>query len=227
MGGPWSGVRERVLALREAPHWKTVFGAHCPGHGHDFELLPTLDEQELRAVERGLGTHLPKEYRTFLGEVGAGGAGPDYGLFPLRPPAPGAPPATGHAALPFRPERTAELDRLERAEPRRADHPDEAALAAAYAAWTARCDELDDTLTQGTLCVSSQGCGYYSLLVVTGPLRGTMWDDVRAVGEGVLPIRRKDDDRPLPFTDWYLHWLTTAERDAWNPPPRPRLTTDP
>jgi hypothetical protein len=194
-----------------------VFGAHLPGHGHDFELLPVLDDQELLATERRLGVRLPEEYRTFLMEVGAGGAGPDYGLFPLRPPGPSDLPATDPCALPFRPELTAELDLLERAEPRQADHPDEAAFTAAHATWTARCDELYDALTEGTLCISSQGCGYYSLLVVTGPLRGTVWEDVRAVGEGVVPVRRHGEDRPVSFTDWYLHWLDTAERQAWDP----------
>jgi hypothetical protein len=83
MGVTWAGVRERVLTLREAPRWWAVFGAE---HGHCFELLPVLNGEQVRAVERRLGTELPEEYRAFLLEVGAGGAGPDYGLFPIRPP---------------------------------------------------------------------------------------------------------------------------------------------
>ncbi|MDW6058250.1 SMI1/KNR4 family protein [Streptomyces sp. FXJ1.4098] len=96
MGGTWAGVRERVLALRKAPRWWAVFGADFPDHGHNFELLPVLTEEQLGAVERRLGTELPEEYRTFLLEVGAGGAGPYYGLFPMKPPAPTPrpPPAT-------------------------------------------------------------------------------------------------------------------------------------
>ncbi|GGW24374.1 hypothetical protein GCM10010381_04280 [Streptomyces xantholiticus] len=213
--GMWDGVRERVLALRQAPRWPDVSGAREDRHGHGFELLPVLTEEELRAVERRLGAELPDEYRTFLMEVGAGGAGPDYGLFPRRPPGPDTPPATGHCTLPFRPELTAELDRHLCAEPRRADHPDDDAFVAAYAAWDARWDELHDALTEGTLCISDRGCGYYSLLVVTGPLRGTVWEDVRAVGEGVVPIQRVGVAGHLSFAEWYLHWLCVAERLAW------------
>jgi hypothetical protein len=225
MRGTWAGVRQRVLALRKAPRWQAVFGADFHGHGHCFELLPVLTEEQLRAVERRLGTELPDEYGTFLLEVGAGGAGPDYGLFPMNPPVPDAPPATGRCVMPFRPELTAELDEHECAEPqRRADYADDDAFTAAYAAWEARHEELHDALTEGTLCISSQGCAYYTLLVVTGPQRGTMWDDVRAVGEGVVPVELQGKTGPVSFAEWYLNWLDHAERRAWDntterPPP--------
>ncbi|MGW1373781.1 SMI1/KNR4 family protein [Streptomyces sp. NPDC002446] len=229
MGGTWAGVRERVLALRNAPRWWAVFGADFPHHGHHFDLLPALTEEQLRAVERWRGTELPEEYRTFLLEVGAGGAGPDYGLFPIRPPEPDAPPATGHSALPFRPELTAELDEHEYAEPQRADYPDDDAFSAAYDTWEARHDELYDALTEGTLCISSQGCAYYSLLVVTGPQRGTIWEDVRAVGEGLVPVQLRGRTGPVSFAEWYLNWLHHAERQAWDtttePPPRLQFTS--
>ncbi|GAA1929330.1 hypothetical protein GCM10009837_63740 [Streptomyces durmitorensis] len=246
MDGVWAGVRERVLALREAPGWRSVFGADFGTYGHGFELSPVLTEEQVRAAERRLGFGFPAEYRSFLLEVGAGGAGPDYGLFPIKPVEPMAsaePPASAETAAPaaptapaeppFRPERTQELDAHESAEPQRAAYADtpeaEARFLRDYRAWDARHDELLDALTEGTLCVGEQGCAYYTLLVVTGPERGTMWEDVRAVGEGVLPIRRAGEqpgDREggsrVTFAQWYLNWLTHAERKAVPPPPTSR-----
>ncbi|TXS48134.1 SMI1/KNR4 family protein [Streptomyces sp. t39] len=209
----WTGVRERVLALRDAPRWRQVFGADRTGHG--FELLPVLTPGQLAAVEARLGVTLPREYRAFLLEVGAGGAGPDYGLFPLRPPAPGAPPADRQAARPFRPELTALLDEHARTEPQPADHTDDDAFVAAHAAWQAREDALYDALVDGTLHLGDRGCAYDNLLVVTGPLSGTVWEDVRAVGEGVVPLRLDSTRGHLSFAGWYHHWLTAAERTAW------------
>ncbi|MFD8997881.1 SMI1/KNR4 family protein [Streptomyces abikoensis] len=52
---------------------------------HRFELLPPLTQAELEEAECQTGVRLPEEYRTFLLEAGAGGAGPDYGSSPLRP----------------------------------------------------------------------------------------------------------------------------------------------
>ncbi|QCX78884.1 SMI1 / KNR4 family protein [Streptomyces sp. YIM 121038] len=221
VGGVWAGVRERVLAVREAPHWREVFGADWLGeHGHGFRLEPVLSEPEVRAVEHHLGVELPGEYRDFLRQVGAGGAGPDYGLFAQRPPGSDDEPDSGACALPFRPEGTDELAGHEADQPCADDYADEEALSRDYAAWEARYDVLHDSLTDGTLHLGHQGCGYYTLLAVTGPERGTLWDDVRAVGEGVQPVTRQDKPR-VTFAQWYLSWLEHAERTAAEGRPRP------
>ncbi|MFI9237101.1 hypothetical protein [Streptomyces sp. NPDC053079] len=62
-------------------------------------------------------------------------------------------------------------------------------------------------------------CGYYTVLAVTGPEAGTIWDDVEALGEGVAPKHRAGAER-LTFAQWYLDWLALAERTAWENPGR-------
>ncbi|MEU9832168.1 SMI1/KNR4 family protein [Streptosporangium sp. NPDC048047] len=215
----WAGVRERVLALRAAPGARRVFGAFFKGHGHGFELSPPLTGAEVAEIETALGTSLPGEYRGFLMEVGAGGAGPDYGLFP-----PALPPEENRAALagrlrrPFRPDHAQRaLDEYDEREPSRDAYPDEEGYRRAFGAWDDEFDELDEALVAGTLCVSDRGCGYHTLLVVTGPERGTVWEDVRAVGMGVVPLGDGDGGR-MTFAEWYLEWLSHAERRAAEKP---------
>ncbi|MET8178613.1 hypothetical protein [Streptomyces sp. NPDC005336] len=163
---------------------------------------------------------LPEEYRTSLLEVGASGAGPDYGLLPSRLPYPDAPPSDGHLQRPFRPGPLMDLlTEHGEAEPVREDYADEDALQRDYRAWEERNEELDHELTDGTWLLSHQGCAYYTLLAVTGPERGTLWNDVRAVGEGIDPVRLRDKDR-VSFAEWYLTWLAYAEREAWDEAPR-------
>ncbi len=89
----------------------------------------------------------------------------------------------------------------------------------AYQQRDARHDELRDELFDGTLHLSGQGCGYYTVLAVTGPEAGTVWDDVEALGEGVAPKHRAGAER-LTFAQWYLDWLALAERTAWENPGR-------
>ncbi|MFM9369993.1 SMI1/KNR4 family protein [Streptomyces sp. Da 82-17] len=223
----WTGVRERVLALRTAPHRQDVFGAEFGSFGHGFELLPVLDEAQVAEIERQLGVRLPDEYRTFLLRVGAGGAGPDYGVLPVGRLDDDA----FRASRIFRPEATRELTEHEESEPVAHGYDDWPAeeqerFRQAYADWGRRWDELSDNLSDGTLCVSEQGCGYYTLLALTGEARGTMWDDVRAVGHGVVPVRftRSGDDPNslVSYADWYLRWLEHAERTACGGrPPEP------
>lgn len=261
MGEVWAGVRERVLALREAPNRRAVFGAYFKEYGHRFELRPVLTEEQVDVVERRRGGTFPAEYRSFLMEVGAGGAGPDYGVFTVEPPetetepevevepevepdsgvtsepastsdpgvtsapdttsAPGATSEPGRA-LPFRPERTAEWEEHQAAEPQRSAYGDSdedgERFREAYAAWDKRDDELLESLTEGALYVSEQGCGYYTLLALTGPERGTMWQDVRAAAEGVIPFAFPGSSDRVTFAEWYVHWLTRAERQAWQVP---------
>ncbi|MEV5977913.1 SMI1/KNR4 family protein [Streptomyces sp. NPDC052114] len=218
MDGVWTGIRERVLALRDAPGWRAVFGADFQGHGHGFALLPVLTEEQVDAVERRRGVTFPAEYRGFLLEVGAGGAGPDYGLFPVDPDdsGPAAPEGT------FRPGRTAEWEEHRSAEPRRAAYGDtaeeEARFRAEYTAWDRRDDELLDALTEGARYMTDQGCGYYTLMALTGPERGTMWNDARAAAEGVIPFAFLNSTERVTFAQWYVHWLTHAERVAWRTP---------
>ncbi|MFD7713208.1 SMI1/KNR4 family protein [Streptomyces sp. NPDC059785] len=73
----WAGVRERVAALSVAPANKEVFGFR----GHGWVLEDPLAEDELAELEAQVGARLPAEYREFLAQVGAG---PAYGLFPVR-----------------------------------------------------------------------------------------------------------------------------------------------
>ena len=56
----------------------------CWGHAH--LLNPVLPPEELEAWEELMQVTLPEDYRTYLTQLGNGGAGPAYGLAPLRCP---------------------------------------------------------------------------------------------------------------------------------------------
>lgn len=72
-------LREAVRALAAADPGLRRFGAahHC------YALAPALAAAELTALELRLGAALPDDLRGFAAEVGAGGAGPGYGIVPL------------------------------------------------------------------------------------------------------------------------------------------------
>jgi hypothetical protein len=72
-------VREAVGALAAADPGLRRFGAPH----HRYQLCPPLAAAELAELERQLGAALPDEVRDFATEVGAGGAGPGYGIVPL------------------------------------------------------------------------------------------------------------------------------------------------
>jgi len=77
-------VREAVRALAAADAGLRRFGA---SH-HRYELRAPLAAAELPGLEARLGAELPDDLRGFVAEVGAGGAGPGYGIVPLDRAAP-------------------------------------------------------------------------------------------------------------------------------------------
>ncbi|WP_408649631.1 SMI1/KNR4 family protein [Kitasatospora sp. CMC57] len=214
-------MREQVLALREAPFLEEVFGAR-QGFGHEFQLEPPLSEAEVTAAEEELGVSFPSAYRTFLLEVGAGGAGPHYGIFPLRHDEQGWHWAEGRnvrsdnallgEAFPSAAERARWEEELNAREPVEPDYPDNQSYLAAFGAWDDEWEQLHASMTAGAICLSHQGCGYFTWLVVTGPERGTLFIDLRAA-DGTLEPLTAGPNR-VGFRDWYLDWLTRAASQA-------------
>ncbi|MFV6030266.1 SMI1/KNR4 family protein [Streptomyces sp. NPDC056264] len=210
----WAGVRERVLRLAEHPESDTVFGAQ----GHGFRLGPVMSEEQLQALEADLGVGLPAQYRSFLLQVGAGGAGPDYGLMT---PSLGdggwqwrgiglvfsAQPTTAEfAGRPFVPEALqGELNALDDQEPEEDAFATAEEFHHAQAAWNARYEELYDAQEAGAVFLSEQGCGYTSLLVMTGPHQGAVWEDLRPMDRGIEPTGHD-------FAHWYRSWLERTEQ---------------
>ena len=70
---------EKLQRLRTLDVSHEQFGAKS----HRYQLGCPLAEVKLQHYEQQYGVALPYEYRRFLMEIGHGGAGPFYGLFPL------------------------------------------------------------------------------------------------------------------------------------------------
>jgi SMI1 / KNR4 family (SUKH-1) len=211
----WSGVRARVRALSEDPRSHKLFGAN----GHGFELRDPLSSAELADAETQFGVQLPGEYRDFLRQVGAGGAGPFYGVFPLvrsggswgwegdgsdltdvgqlAEPFPGS-PADPHALAAL----LADYPNEEAND----DLPDEYDYDALHEAWDARMEALlwHPDRTAGAICLCHEGCALRDWLVVTGPDPGTIWSDRRTDFSDLILTKHT-------FGTWYMEWLAAQE----------------
>ncbi|MEU5214406.1 SMI1/KNR4 family protein [Streptomyces sp. NPDC020742] len=220
----WTGVRERVQGLGSAVGVERVFGYY----GHGFALADPLTAEELADLEGWLGVRLPEEYRDFLRQVGAGGAGPAYGVFPVRRAADGGwqwvgdggdLTAPGRLAEPFSttgPD-AARFTALEAERPLEEDFSDEDAYDEAQDAWWQRWEALrwSEDRTVGAICLCHTGCAERRWLVVSGPERGRVWADARCDDVDLEPLRvGPERDEPATFASWYLEWLAEAERTA-------------
>lgn len=175
-------VATKLAAAARLPGEPVMFGASA----HRFQLGPPLADCEVAAFERAHGVELPEDYRAFITTVGNGGpgrwggAGPYYGLHALQDWAISlwGMPDAGTLVRPFL------------AEPGR--------ICSDWLSDVAPGD--DDEPYAGTLALSDQGCGYLSILVVSGPARGRVTDNSDA------PTGPPFTDDP-DFLSWYERWL--------------------
>ncbi|MEV6558163.1 SMI1/KNR4 family protein [Nocardia sp. NPDC051756] len=174
----------------------------------------------MSALEAQLGVDLPAEDREFLLVVGRGGAGPAYGLFPVRRvdgqwrwDGDGA-ELTGLDTLaqPF-PHVAAfnPADRLPDPPNRENYDSIETFNAAEDVYW----ETHDDVVFRpehsvGLLYLCHLGCAYREALVVSGESRGHMWADDTASDGGFRPVL-DDAGIPLGFARWYRKWLEQCE----------------
>lgn len=213
----WTGVRDRVENLREKV---SVFGSSS----HNFELLPALSEAQVLEAENQLGVTFPIEYRTFLLEVGAGGAGPFYGIFSLVKiegewtwDGDGG-DMSKNPEKPWRHDTHWNLDDHEVW----ALHPDEVDEELTDDEYDERYDDWDEKFievywdykwTEGGICLCHEGCALRDWLVVTGEQRGQIWWDGTADRVGLQPWEDKENDnKRITFYGWYMRWLEAAEK---------------
>jgi len=218
-GTDWSDVRGRLARLASDPRTTRIFGAGGAA-GHGWRLEPPLTATELRNLEDQLGVELPGEYRSFLVEASAGGAGPAYGLFPVHRKdgrwlweGDGADLTDlGTLSQPF--PHTGAFNPADGLPdpPAEADYDTVEAYEAAAEAFWARRQEVvfRPEHSIGLLYLCHLGCAYREALVVSGPARGQMWADDTTTDGGFRPLA-DDVGTPLGFTRWYRQWLDNSE----------------
>ncbi|HEX5598037.1 MAG TPA: SMI1/KNR4 family protein [Micromonosporaceae bacterium] len=216
-GTDWWDVRERVAELAAGPDADEVFGVE----EHGWLLEPPLSPAELAEVEAQIGVEFPEEYRSFLLQVSRGGAGPAYGLFPLRRVAGrwqwegGGADLTGLDPLtePF-PHTSAFNPAADLPpQPDEDDFDSEEEFNEAEDRWWEQHDRVahDPAHSAGAIYLCHYGCALRDMLIVSGPARGTMWSDHTADLDGFSPILNPDGT-PASFADWYRRWLDDTER---------------
>ncbi len=157
----WANAREKVKSFDALDDRRMIFGARVRGFGHDYKILPTIPERDLIAFERRTGLSLPLEFRTYLEAFGAGGAGPEYGIYDFRDEG-----FHMDLSVPF---------------PRSEDvwYPDDPESDSTE----------DDPVWQlpGLAYICDHGCATYSLIELNGPDPGRVWTEW---AEGIMKRSR-------------------------------------
>lgn len=183
-----------------------VFGAN----GHGFELNPPISEFDVCVFEKRHSISLPEDYRKFITEIGNGGAGPYYGLFPMGQMDDGfelsdwreGESLVGVLSKDFQlREEWNDLSSMPNQDLLDVNQHEYDRQVEAFDAvyWTS-------SLMNGAMPVCDQGCALRIWLVVTGDEAGKLWDDRRADYKGLRPLLLRSGERAT-FSGWYQEWL--------------------
>ncbi len=203
-----SRILDGLKTLRKRDPQFEIFGAQ----DHRYELYPVLSEDALREFEQRHGCKLPEDYRTFLLEIGNGGAGPCYGVFRLgemddgwtNRPWPTVDGLVGDLSQPF--PHTRKWNKRPKFPNVDEDHPEFETLLSEHER-----QYMDPAHVAGAIPICHLGCNLRHWLVVTGREAGHVWVDERADDAGLYPLATLLKRR-FTFGDWYHRWLTASLR---------------
>jgi hypothetical protein len=197
-------VAAALCRLREAR--PSAFGSE----GDAFQLNPALSDSEVSAFERDHKIVLPSDYRQFVTEVGNGGAGPFYGVFPLgfmddnfdQCPWQENDGFVGTLSEPFRFQE--EWNDL-------SGYPEADLMNRVETEYNRQIEQFEgkywsSELMNGALPICHEGCALRIWLVVTGKQAGRLWEDRRSEYKGLRPVRLADGSAAT-FSEWYSEWL--------------------
>lgn len=192
-----------------------VFGSES----HQYQFKPCLSNKDIQVFEARYNITLPSEYRSFLLEVGNGGAGPGYGLSGLL--------GIEHENVIAEKLYQENYEILSKPFPLTKAWNDLDLIVNNNTSFVANSDAyFDDKFIQGTLTITNYGCGIYGMLVITGEQSGKIWIDDRTNDNGIYPASlsfchafhdtepddfpNSDEEQPLGFYDWYEDWLNRS-----------------
>ncbi|MGD1845534.1 MAG: SMI1/KNR4 family protein [Salibacteraceae bacterium] len=181
-------IKDKLSMARLADPSKRIFGADS----HCYQLRSRASEVEICAFETKYKVQLPSGFRAFLLKVGNGGAGPDYGIYPLGK---GMSQLFGEDPVSFLNQPCILTPALtnEEWEAMSMVRNDEDVSDEVYV-------EESGKLFGGILILGTQGCTYYNGLVLTGPHQGRV---IFLDGAWQKPYFAEEDC----FLNWYESWL--------------------
>ncbi|MFF8232203.1 SMI1/KNR4 family protein [Streptomyces caelestis] len=186
--------------------------------GNQLRTCPApLSEAEIREAEAELGIAFPDQYREYLRQQDADGAvnhlcrsaagwgwheDSDTNCDLLT------------TAFPHPDSYRVYEDELDAREPLKEDFSDHNTYKAAGEQWGAEYEVFQERKTSGAVFIQDNGCGFSTLLVVTGPHRGSLWFDGRATCDQILPLNL--GGQSVSFTDWLARRYALVVRSSVN-----------
>lgn len=211
-------IKEKLNELRDIDSGFEIFGSSS----HEYQFNQVISEKDLIEFEQNNNCILPGEYKEFLLEIGNGGAGPSYGLFPFGYMDDGYELSkwSNDFVAPEKPfkfhDAFNDTSMFLIGAPIESDFNNSNEFEAAYDEWAdnnyerLQTEYWDLHALDGAIPICHHGCAYRSWLVVAaGKEYGYVWNDDTPSQAGVFPAQTESKNR-CTFAEWYSDWLVKS-----------------
>jgi len=208
-------ITQKLELLKNLDKEFSIFGSNA----HKYELNPPLSKIELRAIEKEYGCTFPEEYKYFITNIGNGGAGPYYGIFPITMQDDGWELSgwkggylVGDLSIPFKFREKWNLpSEYWENEPNPEEGTHEEVEDKLWEEWDKKLenDYWNTSIMNGAIPICHEGCALRDWLVVTGDQAGSIWGDYRADNDGLEP-KKNQNGKIMNFMEWYMSWLNES-----------------
>ena len=214
-------IKQSLVELKRLDPNFELFGSSR----HKYDVNDALSAEQVGRFEGHYRCRLPADYRAFILDIGDGGAGPHYGLFPLgmqddgydlmywdpENPVPGK-RLIGDLSAPFKLSGAWNLPKTYWDQmPDFEAAPDVVVEQRWHDEWMAKLerDYYSPQIMNGAMPICTEGCGIRDWLVLNGPFVDTIWRDCRSEDGDIAPLMG-NDGKPMSFRAWYFDWLDTS-----------------
>jgi hypothetical protein len=215
-------IKNKINHLKSFDKDFQLFGSNI----HEYRFNNKLTTEEIIVFEKENDLKLPKDYSAFLKNIGNGGAGPFYGLFPLILNDPdsdeGLPPSKPFLEFPYDRKNPCNLSKVKKLVDFNKeldnlhDNKKKGIEPNNFTKEDIICEKKEEILNKiyekairGIIYLSHEGCGMYNILIINGKEKGNVWFFDFADGGGVFPLI-DSNNQPMKFFDWYEFWLDKA-----------------
>ncbi len=209
------GILWLLKELDRADPKRKVFGSV----GHQYKLRPPVPGSVIEAFEQAHGVELPEDYKCFITEIGDGGAGPSYGVFPFGQHDDGHDHRAweggylvGDFSKPFPHLTDWNLpDSFWANQPDLVEEMPIEEQDRLMEAWDKVMEEnyWNPAAVNGAIPICHRGCALRQWLIINGEQKGYVWNDDRVDNKGLYPVRDEAGKR-VTFSGWYMSWLNDA-----------------
>lgn len=203
-----STIKNKLERLKNLDKAFSVFGSSK----HQYILGSKVKSTSIKDFEKKYNIILPSGFKTFLQEIGNGGAGPYYGLEPIE--------NILFTDLDYKTGKLNPSEPFQFTQKWNMDFTPSVSEEKNQEKYEEELEQFEQFYfsprqMNGAISICNFGCGISLNLIVNGEEYGNIWTDDRGNDGGIYPSIELGNPNRINFLEWYELWLNQSIKKAY------------